>query len=89
MDKEKTEEKALIKVVSAHALEPGKFYILNINGANNFPRERFNEMLKNVQRYLKANDINALFTVEPVTIEAITEITKADYDVRIKDIKHE
>lgn len=59
-----------IEVISAVALEPGKFYLLNLKGATHMSKEAFAAWGKAMQSYLQQHDISCLLVADPLELRA-------------------
>ena len=76
-----------IEIISAIALEPGKFYILNVKGTQGMPKETIVYQMRSMRDYLQANDLNCLFVLDPLEI-VTAEVTQAEFNKKVEE-KHE
>lgn len=66
------------KILSGVALEPGKFYILNIHGVEHMPREELATISKHIQKYLAEHNIHGILVPSPVRISSVTEVSQSE-----------
>ena len=76
-----------IEIISAVALEPDKFYILNIKGASGMPQKTIIEQVRSMRTYLETHNLNCLFVLDPIEVTA-AEVTQLEFNKNVKE-EHE
>ena len=71
-------EHDLPKILSAIPLEPGKFYVFNIEGAQELPKEQLSQTCTRLKEMLKEHNIDGVFAVTPFNV-SVAEVTKSEF----------
>ena len=75
-----SKNKKVIDVISTFNLEPGKFYVLNIDYKEGVTSQQVVDACKNVMSILEEENIKCIFSVKPLEMTAV-EIDEEKYNI--------